>query len=58
VAHEAGLEVLAWCPAAHEVADLVAAGVDAVCVNDVPRLLPIVRALAGTRPGPARPRPA
>jgi glycerophosphoryl diester phosphodiesterase len=35
-AHEAGLEVLAWCPepaAAHE---LVAAGVDAICVNDVP----------------------
>jgi glycerophosphoryl diester phosphodiesterase len=49
VAHEAGLEVLAWCPGPQEVAGLVAAGVDAVCVNDVPQMLPLVRSLtAGT----------
>lgn len=46
VAHEAGLEVLAWCPGADEVGPLVAAGVDAVAVNDVPRMLPLVRSLA------------
>lgn len=46
VAHEAGLEVLAWCPGPTEVAGLLAAGVDAVCVNDVPRMLPLVRSLA------------
>jgi glycerophosphoryl diester phosphodiesterase len=49
VAHEAGLEVLAWCPGEQEVGALVAAGVDAVCVNDVPRMLPLVRALTGPR---------
>jgi glycerophosphoryl diester phosphodiesterase len=48
VAHEAGLEVLAWCPGPEDVAVLLAAGVDAVCVNDVPRMLPLVRSLAGT----------
>jgi glycerophosphoryl diester phosphodiesterase len=46
VAHEAGLEVLAWCPGESEVGALVGAGVDAVCVNDVPRMLPAVRRLA------------
>ena len=47
VAHEAGLEVLAWCPGEREVGPLLAAGVDAVAVNDVPRMLPLVRSLAG-----------
>jgi glycerophosphoryl diester phosphodiesterase len=46
VAHEAGLEVLAWCPGPEEVPSLVGAGVDAVCVNDVPRMLPLVRSAA------------
>lgn len=45
VAHDAGVEVLAWCPGEQEVGALVAAGVDAVTVNDVPRMLPLVRAL-------------
>lgn len=45
VAHAAGLEVLAWCPDDREIGPLVAAGVDAVTVNDVPRMLPLVRAL-------------
>lgn len=42
-AQRAGLEVIAWCPGPGEVAPLVAAGVDAVCVNDVPTMLPVVR---------------
>ena len=46
VAHDAGLEVLAWCPGAEEVGPLVAACVDALCVNDLPTMLPLVRAAA------------
>jgi glycerophosphoryl diester phosphodiesterase len=42
--HEAGLEVLAWCPGPDEVGPLLDGGVDAVCVNDVPTMLPLVRA--------------
>jgi len=45
IAHEAGLEVVAWCPSELVAPSLVAAGVDAVCVNDVPRMLPLVRSL-------------
>jgi glycerophosphoryl diester phosphodiesterase len=52
-AHDAGVEVLAWCPGENEVGALVAAGVDAVTVNDVPRMLPLVRALRDPQaPGP------
>jgi glycerophosphoryl diester phosphodiesterase len=36
VAHQAGLEVVAWCPTAAAAVRLVAAGVDALCLNDVP----------------------
>ena len=35
VAHEAGLEVAAWCPEPEDAVRLVDAGVDAVIVNDV-----------------------
>jgi glycerophosphoryl diester phosphodiesterase len=35
-AHQAGLEVLVWSPSPAEAVRLVRAGVDAVCVNDVP----------------------
>jgi glycerophosphoryl diester phosphodiesterase len=53
IAHDAGVEVLAWCPGENEVGALVAAGVDAVTVNDVPRMLPFVRALRDLPvPGP------
>lgn len=45
MAHEAGVEVLAWCPGEKEVGALVDAGVDAVTINDVPRMLPFVRGL-------------
>ncbi|SEG90853.1 glycerophosphoryl diester phosphodiesterase [Thermomonospora echinospora] len=36
VAHKAGLEVLAWCPAPADSPRYAAAGVDALVVNDVP----------------------
>jgi glycerophosphoryl diester phosphodiesterase len=36
VAHEAGLEVFAWCPDICQAKRLAAAGVDALCVNDLP----------------------
>lgn len=42
-AHAAGLQVLAWCPAADVALDLVAAGVDALCLNDVPTTVPALR---------------
>jgi hypothetical protein len=45
--------VLAWCPGESEIGALVGAGVDAVTVNDVPRMLPLVRALRD-RQGPDR----
>ena len=45
IAHDAGLEVVAWCPDERAASSLVAAGVDAVCVNEVPRMLPLVRSL-------------
>jgi glycerophosphoryl diester phosphodiesterase len=36
VAHAAGLEVLTWCPEAAQLEALLDAGVDALCVNDLP----------------------
>jgi glycerophosphoryl diester phosphodiesterase len=36
VAHEAGLQVVAWCPKPAAVPDLVAAGVDCLIVDEVP----------------------
>jgi glycerophosphoryl diester phosphodiesterase len=38
VAHAAGLEVLAWCPEAAQLEALLDAGVDALCVNDLPTM--------------------
>jgi glycerophosphoryl diester phosphodiesterase len=46
LAHEAGLEVVAWCPPVPEARDLIAAGVDAVVVDDVPRSLVELRDVA------------
>lgn len=45
LAHRAGLEVLAWCPALDELAAFVDAGVDCLVVNDVPQALPRLREL-------------
>ncbi|MGA8116710.1 MAG: glycerophosphodiester phosphodiesterase [Actinocatenispora sp.] len=39
VAHRAGLEVLTWCPSPEEAVPLVRAGVDCLCVNDVPGVI-------------------
>lgn len=36
LAHRAGLEVVAWCPTPPDGVRLVQAGVDALCLNDVP----------------------
>jgi glycerophosphoryl diester phosphodiesterase len=36
VAHRAGLQVLAWCPAPEDADRLLDAGVDCICVDDVP----------------------
>ncbi len=38
-AHLAGLEVMAWSPTPDEAVLLAAAGIDAVCVNDIPGAL-------------------
>jgi len=46
VAHEAGLEVVAWCPDAKVATELVRAGVDAVVVDDVPTTLAALRGVA------------
>ena len=39
VAHEAGLQVVGWCPDAEQRKQLVAAGVDCLIVDDVPAVL-------------------
>ncbi|WP_119728626.1 glycerophosphodiester phosphodiesterase [Thermomonospora amylolytica] len=53
VAHKAGLEVLAWCPAPADAPRYAAAGVDAMVVNDVPG---VIAALSS--PDPDVPDPA
>lgn len=51
VAHTSGLELMAWCPGVAFARRLVAAGVDALCVNDVPT---VVRQLRAAPPAPVR----
>ena len=46
LAHDAGLEVVAWCPPVPQARELLAAGVDAVVVDDVPRALLELRDVA------------
>ncbi|MGN6634011.1 MAG: hypothetical protein ACTHJ6_00945, partial [Oryzihumus sp.] len=46
VAHEAGLEVVVWCPDVQRARELLQDGADAVVVDDVPRVLPSLRGLA------------
>ena len=46
LAHEAGLEVVAWCPVPDVARELFAAGVDAVVVDDVPRSLAALEGVA------------
>lgn len=49
-AHQAGLEVMAWCPGPADAARLAAAGIDAVCVNDIPGVLAAVAAAPAAGP--------
>lgn len=51
VAHEAGLEVLAWCPTPEAAVMLAAAGADALSVNDVPEVLAALAASPARRDG-------
>ncbi len=39
IAHEAGLQVVGWCPDAEQRGELIAAGVDCLIVDDVPAVL-------------------
>ena len=47
-AHRAGLEVLTWSPGPAEAVQLVQAGVDAVCVNDIPGVQAALAAAAAS----------
>lgn len=42
-AHRLGLEVMGWCPSLEEARLLAAAGLDALCVDDVPAFMPAWR---------------
>ena len=42
-AHEAGLDVLVWCPSPAAALRYTAAGADALCVDDVPATLAALR---------------
>lgn len=55
VAHDAGLQVLAWCPKPDAVEDLVAAGVDCLVVDDVPAVLARDARWANLRAAASRP---
>jgi glycerophosphoryl diester phosphodiesterase len=52
LAHQAGLEVMTWSPSPAQAVRAVAAGVDAVCVNDIPG---VQAALSGGAPADLRP---
>jgi glycerophosphoryl diester phosphodiesterase len=48
--HATGLELMAWCPGVKFSRQLIAAGVDALCVNNVPQILDnLLAAPAGAR---------
>jgi len=48
--HATGMELVAWCPGARFARRLIAAGADALCVNNVPAMLDEL-AMAGSRGG-------
>ncbi len=48
--HASGRELLAWCPGPKFARRLIAAGADALCVNDVPRMLAELLLGANRRP--------
>jgi glycerophosphoryl diester phosphodiesterase len=45
--HATGMELMAWCPGSTFARELISAGVDALCVNNVPKILDALMA-AGT----------
>lgn len=47
--HASGLELLAWCPGTRFARQLIAAGVDALCVNNVPKILDELMAVPARR---------
>jgi glycerophosphoryl diester phosphodiesterase len=54
VAHEAGLQVIAWCPGPGEGDRLVAAGVDCLVIDDVPTATVHFQASRARAPGGPR----
>lgn len=50
--HDTGMELLAWCPGTRFARQLIAAGTDALCVNNVPKILDELMAVGrrGGRP--------
>jgi glycerophosphoryl diester phosphodiesterase len=46
--HDADRQVMAWCPTLKEQPQVLAAGVDAICVNDVPAALARIRRQASS----------
>jgi glycerophosphoryl diester phosphodiesterase len=37
--HSTGMEIMAWCPGTRFARELISAGIDALCVNNVPKIL-------------------
>jgi glycerophosphoryl diester phosphodiesterase len=37
--HDTGMELMAWCPGTRFARELIAAGADALCVNNVPKIM-------------------
>ncbi|HEY3005998.1 MAG TPA: glycerophosphodiester phosphodiesterase [Kribbellaceae bacterium] len=54
VVHATGREVLAWCPALTVARELLDAGVDALCVNNIPKVAAAVAPAALNHPPGAR----
>jgi len=46
--HATGMELMAWCPGTRFARQLIAAGVDALCVNNVPKIVDELFAVQGT----------
>ena len=54
VAHQAGLQVVSWCPTAFEAQELIEAGVDCVILDDVPDSVATLTACSPTLRGRRR----
>jgi glycerophosphoryl diester phosphodiesterase len=47
--HATGMELMAWCPGTRFARELIAAGADALCVNNVPKILDELMAVPARR---------